>query len=86
MDAQQKGTIRVLDYVHRHVFRDAVSAPQGDDITFALVNNQPFYKPFIVPLPIEWNVKHCSVVAFIHRHGDIDNRQVLQAEQQHVKF
>ncbi len=85
VDVQQKGTVRVPDYVHRHVFRDAVSAPTGDDISGAIGENKPFSKSYTVTLPAEWNAKHCSVVAFIHRHGDVDSRQVLQAEEEHVK-
>jgi hypothetical protein len=86
IDAQLKDLTLLSDYVHRHVFRDAVTAPTGDDVTALLANNEPFSKTYTVTLPPEWDTKHCSVVAFVHRHGNPENRQVLQAEEQHVKL
>ena len=85
VDVQQKGVVRVNDYVHRHVFRDALSAPTGDNITAEIVNGGAFSKTYTVTLPAEWNADHCSIVAFVHKHGDFSNRQVLQAEEVHLK-
>jgi hypothetical protein len=85
VDVQQKGTVRVSDYVHRHAFRDALSAPTGDNITAEIGTREAFSKTYTVTLPPEWNADRCSVVAFVHRHGDFSNRQVLQAEEVHLK-
>ena len=84
VDVQQKGTERILDYVHRHVFRTAVSAPTGDNISGSILTGQPFSKSYTVTLPAEWKAEHCAIVAFIHRHGDVNNRQVLQADEKHI--
>jgi hypothetical protein len=85
VDVQQKGLVRVYDYVHRHVFRDALSAPTGDNITAEIGTREAFSKTYTVTLPAEWNADHCSIVAFVHKHGDFSNRQVLQAEEVHLK-
>ncbi len=85
VDIQQKGSERVMDYVHRHVFRDAVSAPTGDNITALLETGNAFSKTYTVTLPPEWKAQHCSVVAFVHRHNeDPKKRQILQADEKHL--
>lgn len=85
VDIQQKGAERVMDYVHRHVFRDAVSAPTGDNITALLETGDAFSKTYTVTLPPEWKAQHCSVVAFVHRHNeDHKQRQILQADEKHL--
>ena len=84
VDLQRNGTVIIPDYVHRHVFRDAVSAPTGDDISAALNEALPFFRTYSVTLPEAWVAKHCSIVAFIHKHGDTFNREILQADEIHV--
>lgn len=84
VDLQKKGTELIPNYVHRHVFRDAVSAPTGDDITTELKNGQAFKREYSVTLPENWVAKHCHVVAFVHKHGAPDHKQVLQADEVHI--
>lgn len=87
VDVQKKGTQTILEYVHRHVFRDAVSAPAGDDITSALSLGLPFIRTYTVNLPVlpeNWEAKHCQIVAFVHRHGAPENKEILQADEIHV--
>lgn len=78
---------KVLDYTHRHIFRDALSVPTGDPISAELGEGKAFTKKYSVVLPTapnNWNPKQCSVVAFIHRHGEHQVREVLQAEEKHI--
>jgi Outer membrane protein Omp28 len=84
VDLQQKGTQLITDYVHRHVFRDAVSAPTGDAITADLGLGLPFNRTYSVRLSDDWVAKNCHVVAFVHKHGDSNNKQVLQADEVHI--
>jgi hypothetical protein len=85
VDLQKNGLLLEYNYIHRHVFRDALSAPTGDNITAEIGTREAFSKTYTVTLPAEWNADHCSVVTFVHRHGDFSNRQVLQAEEVHLK-
>ena len=85
IDVQQKGTQKIINYMHRHVFRDAVTAPTGDNISAALAIGSPFSKSYSVTLPENWVAEHCAVVAYVHRHGTPDSKAVLQAEEIHIK-
>jgi hypothetical protein len=54
------------EYVHRHMFRDAVNGIWGSDLS----NNRYTYA-----LNGEWKVEHCSIVAFIYHKED---KSILQ--------
>lgn len=83
VDYQKVDLIKVSDYVHRHVFRDALTQATGDVITEPLVADAKITKTFSYTLPAAWNEKHCSVVAFVH-HGTAPDKEVLQAAEEHV--
>jgi hypothetical protein len=83
-DFQLKDGVRIPDYTHRHVFRDAVSAPTGDPISEPLLAGGTVSKSFTTTLSTDWKAQQCSVVAFVHRHGAPDSRRVLQADEKHV--
>ena len=76
--------VKIPDYVHRHIFRDAVSVPTGDNITTQMKEGKAFTKNYSLVLPEKWVDKHCSVVAFIHKHGEHPVREILQAEEKHI--
>lgn len=68
-----------IDYVHNHVFRDAINGTWGEEVTLALgevksTSVQEF------ALDASWNVEHLSVVAFVY-----DNDGVLQAAKAEVE-
>jgi len=79
---QLDGSTLVQNYVHRHMVRDVVTAPSGDNITEALEAGQLVNKTFNVSLPATWEAKHCSVVAYVHR-SDV-SKEILQAAEKHV--
>jgi len=79
---QLSGSSLILNYVHRHVVRDVVTAPSGDLIVEPLEASQLINKTYTLTLPAAWESKHCSVVAFVHRR-DVD-KEVLQAVEKHV--
>lgn len=83
VDYQKVDLIKVSDYVHRHVFRDALTQATGDVIAEPLVADGKITKTFNYTLPADWNEKHCSVVAFVH-HGTTPDKEVLQAAEEHV--
>lgn len=71
------GTMQA-DYVHNHIFRDAINGTWGEDVTLALgetkcVSVQEF------ALDASWNADNLSVVAFIYNSDG-----VLQAAQAKV--
>jgi Outer membrane protein Omp28 len=86
-DIQQKGAEKIYDYWHRFVFRDAVTAPTGDQIATEMSTGQPFSKNYSVTLPPDWVARHCHVVAFVSLNGSKtnssgelqENNYVLQA-------
>jgi Outer membrane protein Omp28 len=81
VDLQKSSTQIITNYVHRYVFRDAVSAPTGDDISSLLGAGLPFTKTYAVTLPTTWVAKHCHIVAFVHQNGTPEHKQVLQADE-----
>ena len=83
IDPQLNGVTLVQNYVHRHVVRDVVSAPSGDPILEALEPGVLVNKTYNVVLPDTWDVKHCSVVAYIHK-GLANDKEVLQVKEKHV--
>jgi hypothetical protein len=83
-DVQLKLGVKINDYMHRHVFRDALSAPTGDPLQVQLTAGELLSREFTTTLPAEWVAERCSVVAFLHRHGGPDGKEVLQADEKHV--
>jgi hypothetical protein len=74
----------IANYTHRHVLRDVISQPTGDDITEGLTGGALIKKNYSIVLPEEWEAKHCSVVAYVHHTGTPD-MEVLQVAESHVK-
>ncbi|MBU6341288.1 MAG: Omp28-related outer membrane protein [Bacteroidetes bacterium] len=83
VDAQYDGVKIIPNYVHRHVFRDAVTKPDGEIIQEPLLANGLVQKKYSVKLPAEWEAKHCAVVAFVHRNQN-NNKEILQAAEEFV--
>lgn len=67
------------DYVHKHVFRDAITATSGDLITEDLTTGNTITKNFSYTLPAGWVAEKCHVVAFAHLGGS--SLEVLQADE-----
>mgnify|MGYP005666496699 CR=1 FL=1 len=79
----------VEDYVHNHIFRDAISAAEGDAIG-DLTAEVPFDKKYQYTLPEEdgsgpWIAENCTVVAYISVNDSANNtKTVLQAAEEHL--
>ncbi len=82
VDPQLNGSTLITNYVHRHVVRDVVTAPSGDIIVEPLEPGQLVNKTFSLMLPADWEAKHCSVVAYVHRA--VMDKEVLQVAEKHV--
>jgi hypothetical protein len=83
-DLQLKNGVKIVDYMHRHVFRDALSDATGDPITEPLTKGGLVSRSFSTVLPTDWKSKHCAIVAFLHRNGDAANKEILQADEQRI--
>ena len=83
VDYQKVDLVKVSDYIHRHVLRDALSQATGDVISEPLVVDATIKKTFSITLPAAWKAEHCSVVAFVH-HGTTPDKEVLQVVETHV--
>lgn len=83
VDYQKVDLDKIPDYTHRHVLRDVVSSPTGDVIAEPMTAGSTITKTFNLTLPADWDEKHCSIVAFVHRGGDPD-KEVIQAAEAHV--
>lgn len=83
VDLQNDNNVFNPNYIHRHVLRDVVTSAEGDAIAEPLVKGSIIHKNFSVALPVGWDERHCSVVAFVHRGGNPD-KEVLQAAERHV--
>lgn len=84
VDVQLDGTTKVPDYVHRHVLRYIVTKADGDILTQPLDAGGLVSENFSVTMDPAWDVKHCSVIAFVH-HGGNPDKEVLQVVEQHVE-
>lgn len=84
VDPQVNGNTFILDYIHRHVVRDVVSAPSGDPILDPLETGVLIKKTYQVTLPLGFDAKHCSVIAYVHRNFGGD-REVIQATEKYVE-
>lgn len=84
VDPQLNGNTLIPNYIHRHVVRDVVSAPSGDLILDPLEVGVLVSKTYNVTLPDDFDAKHCSVVAYVHRNLGGD-REVIQATEKHVE-
>lgn len=84
VDVQLVGSVRVANYVHRHVLRDVISSPTGDVIAEPLIGGEDaVVKNYSVVLPASFDEKHCSIVAYVH-HGGNPDKKVLQAVEKEV--
>ena len=79
----------VLNYVHRHMLRDAISSTSwGDTLKSGLIAaGDTVIKSYIYNLPANFNgivpdVNHCHVVAYIY---NASNYEVIQAEEKKMK-
>ena len=84
VDPQLNGNTLVPNYIHRHVVRDVVSAPSGDPILDPLETGVLVKKSYSVTLPLDYDAKHCSVVAYVHRNLGGD-REVIQVTEKYVE-
>jgi Outer membrane protein Omp28 len=83
VDAQQDRSKKVLEYTHRHVLRGLVTQPKGELIAEPLNALALITKRFTYKLPVGWDERKCSIVAFAHRGGATD-KAVLQAAEEKV--
>ncbi len=82
VDYQKVLLVTEPNYLHRHVLRSVLTSATGDALP-ALQANKTLERSFTLTLPAEWEAKHCSVVAFVHR-GGVPNKEVLQATEKHI--
>ena len=73
----------VPNFVHRHVLRDAIQSPTGNDLFAANANKGTKATKEFTPYTLkpEWNAKHCEVIVVI---TDAVTGEVLQVEKKKV--
>ncbi len=64
-------------YVHKHVFRAAISPYDGRPITAPLLTDIGIEENFTTTLSPDWVAENCHLVAFVHLNGSV--KDVLQA-------
>jgi len=76
--------IPVLNYLHRHVFRDAFTATVwGDDIlTATVLKGDKNTTTLSLPINEVWNLNNCKVITFIYND---QTKEILNAEEKSVK-
>ena len=78
----QTGFGTIPDYTHRHVLRKILTNFDGNAFPAALTSGTSQEQNFTFALPAEWEAKHCSIVAYVHKNGT--SKEVLQAVEKHV--
>lgn len=81
-DAQLTPDGLQVDYNHKHVFRDVLTAVSGDVLGEAFTANTTIERDFTFTLPDHWVAEECHVVAFVHLGGG--SKEVLQAHEEAV--
>jgi hypothetical protein len=84
IDAQTVGPQKVPDYTHRHVLRKLLTKSDGDPINEAFTVGSLIERTYSFTLPNDFESKHCSIVAAVHRTGTPD-KAVLQAAEVHIE-
>ncbi len=84
VDYQKVNLVTEPNYLHRHVLRSVLTSATGDALP-ALQDKTTVQRSFSLTLPADWEERHCSVVAFVHR-GGVPNKEVLQAAEKHIQW
>ena len=88
IDAQEHPSADIeYDYVFMHVFRDYLTAINGDAFVTngaSLAAGRVFIRKYKnVDINPKWVAKHCNLVGFVH-YNDGTNTEVLQAAEVHL--
>lgn len=68
-----------FEYSHEHVFREAITAPLGDQLG-AIAAGANEQKSFTVPIRADYTVDNIEIVAFVHyADSDEGGKEILQA-------
>lgn len=79
VDYQLDDEVLVPDYVHKHVFRDALTSFDGEIMDVETINGLEFNYTFEYLIPEDWNPSNINVIAFINDGaGDQEILQVLE--------
>ena len=73
-----------MDYNHKHVFRKTLTKFDGDSFASNMTEGNNYdiqLETFVIP--DDWKPGDCEVVAFVSL-VDGQNKEVLQADQDHV--
>jgi hypothetical protein len=79
IDSQLTPEGRDDNYVHKHVFRDALTPFDGEPITEALTTAVPVSRNYTYTVPEDYKIEDCKVVGFVSLGGS--DLQVLQAHE-----
>lgn len=75
------------DYVHQHVFRDALTPPTGAAILTDKSVKQPgqvYERTFVYNVNPDWNPDNCEIVAFVSNNQGAD-KEIVQGATAHLK-
>lgn len=75
----------IMNYVHRHVMRQAVNTSWGTDLVSGgaqAVENTPYTQNFSLTLNSNWNDQQCYVVAWLYNAEDYS---IIQVEEKRIR-
>lgn len=67
---------RDLDYIHKHVLRDIITAYDGDIVASSMIIGETFEKEYTFAIPDSWNANNCEIIALTHLNEN--SKEVLQ--------
>ena len=86
VDAQETpGAGLILDYNHKHVFRTTMTSFDGDSFATQLNAGDNYDESYSMILPDDWKAAECEVIAIVSLVQGDENKEVLQAAQEHVE-
>lgn len=76
----------ILDYHHNYMLRAAVNSPWGEEFAVSITKGETFTKTYTsVPLDANWVADNISIVAFAYYADGAQEKEVIQAETEHLK-
>lgn len=85
VDAQltpQSSPDRDLNYVHKHMLRDIITAYDGDVLLPLMTIGEDFEKRYTYTLPENWVSSNCEIIAFTHLSEN--SKEILQVVSAHL--
>jgi len=71
------------EYVHKHLYRGAISNFDGEVLGSSFSLGDGFEKSYNFTIPDEWNAANCELIVYLHYNEE--QKEILQVESAHLE-